>query len=112
MANKNTADIQGTSTSRFGDSVLQAYNTRARAKAIPNEDIFEIDGIVLGGMKKSVGSTIKTEAVKLAKAKKTFSDLSEKEKDSVYMSLNSIVDLSNNSTASNTQRSFFPEPAW
>jgi hypothetical protein len=100
---------------QFGDSVLRGYNTRAGAKkhaATEDEDIFEIDGVVLDGMERSVGSTIKTEAVKLAKAKKTFSNLSEEEKDSVFLCLSSIVDLSNNSTAPGTQRSFFPGSAW
>ncbi|CAO3697855.1 unnamed protein product [Rhizopus stolonifer] len=115
IANKNTINIQEASISQFGNSVLQGYNTRARTKkpaATEDEDIFEIDGVVLDGMEKSVGSTIKTEAVKLAKAKKTFSNLSEEEKDSVYLSLNSIVDLSNNSTGPGTQRSFFPGSTW
>ncbi|KAI8079360.1 hypothetical protein BDF21DRAFT_40032 [Thamnidium elegans] len=58
------------------------------------------------GMEKSDGFTIKIEAVKLAKAKKTFSSLSEEEKDSVYLS------LSNNSSAPGTQISFFPGSAW
>lgn len=100
---------------QFGDSVLRGYNTRAGAKkhaATEDEGIFEIDGVVLDGMERSVRSTIKTEAVKLAKAKKTFSNLSEEEKDSVFLCLSSIVDLSNNSTAPGTQRSFFPGSAW
>lgn len=100
---------------QFGDSVLRGYNTRAGAKkraATEDENIFEIDGVVLDGMERSVRSTIKTEAVKLAKAKKTFSNLSEEEKDSVFLCLSSIVDLSNNSTAPGTQRSFFPGSAW
>ncbi|RCH81194.1 hypothetical protein CU098_003616, partial [Rhizopus stolonifer] len=101
-ANQNAIDVQEASTSRFGDSVLQSYNTRARAEkpaVTEDEDVFEIDDAVLDGMEKSVESTIKSEAVKLARAKKTFSNLSEEEKDTVYLSLNSIVDLSNNNTA-------------
>ena len=56
-------------------------------------------------MEKNVGSTIKTEAVKLAKAKKTFSHSSD-------LGLNSIADLSNNSIAPGTQSSSFPGTAW
>lgn len=114
-ANQNAIDVQEASTSRFGDSVLQSYNTRARAEkpaVTEDEDVFEIDDAVLDGMEKSVESTIKSEAVKLARAKKTFSNLSEEEKDTVYLSLNSIVDLSNNNTAPGTQRSFFPGSTW
>ncbi|KAI9486175.1 MAG: hypothetical protein EXX96DRAFT_592960 [Benjaminiella poitrasii] len=102
---KVAIDVQEASTSQFDDSVLQGYNTRSRAKkpaAIEDENFFEIDGVILEGMEKSVGSTIKTEAVKLAK----------EEKYSAYLSLNSIVDLSNNSTAPGTQRSFFSGLAW
>ncbi|KAG0786761.1 hypothetical protein G6F22_007533 [Rhizopus arrhizus] len=115
IAKKNANNIQEASTLQFGDSVLRGYNTRAGAKkraATEDENIFEIDGVVLDGMERSVRSTIKTEAVKLAKAKKTFSNLSEEEKDSVFLCLSSIVDLSNNSTAPGTQRSFFPGSAW
>jgi hypothetical protein len=114
-SNQNAVDAQEAANSQLGESVLEGYNTRARAKqpaATEDEDVFEIDGVVLDGMEKSVGSTLKSEAVKLAKAKRTFSDLSEEAKDTVYLGLNSIVDLSNNSTAPGTQRSFFPGSSW
>ncbi|KAG0923546.1 hypothetical protein G6F28_013818 [Rhizopus arrhizus] len=65
IAKKNANNIQEASTLQFGDSVLRGYNTRAGAKkhaATEDEDIFEIDGVVLDGMERSVGSTIKTEA--------------------------------------------------
>ncbi|KAI9475676.1 MAG: hypothetical protein EXX96DRAFT_540259 [Benjaminiella poitrasii] len=104
---KVATDEQEASTSHLDDSVLQGYNTRSRAKkpaAIEDENFVEIDGVILEGMEKSVGSTIKTEA--------TFSNLSEEGKYSVYLSLNSIIDLSNNSTAPGTQRSFFSGLAW
>ncbi|KAG1461906.1 hypothetical protein G6F46_000676 [Rhizopus delemar] len=114
-SNQNAIDAQEAANSQLGESVLEGYNTRARAKqpaATEDEDIFEIDGVVLDGMEKSVGSTLKSEAAKSTKAERTFSDLSEEAKDTVYLGLNSIVDLSNNSTAPGTQRSSFPEPSW
>ncbi|KAI9269735.1 hypothetical protein EDC94DRAFT_380032 [Helicostylum pulchrum] len=67
---------------------------------------------MLDGMKKSVGSTLKSEAVKLTKAARTFSNLSGDAKDTVYLGLNSIIDLSNNHNAPDSQRSLFPGSSW
>lgn len=95
--------MQEATISQLGESVLEDFNTRARAKqpaATEDEDIFEIDGVGLDGVEKSVGSTLKSEAVKLSKAGRTFSNLSEEAKDSIAV-------LSNNSTAPSRQRSFF-----
>ncbi|KAI9015754.1 hypothetical protein CLU79DRAFT_342840 [Phycomyces nitens] len=110
-SNQNAVNMQEIANSQLVKSVLEGYNIRPRVKqptATEDKDIFETDSAVLDGMKKSVGLTVKSEAVKLAKAEKTFSELSDKAKDAVYPGLNLIVDLSNNTTASGTQRLFFP----
>ncbi|GAA5815533.1 hypothetical protein MFLAVUS_009045 [Mucor flavus] len=80
----------------LGDESLEVYNTRVRVEqpaTTNDEDVLEIDGVILDGMEKSVGSTLKSEAIKLAKAAGTFSNLSEEAKDTVYLGLNSIIDL-------------------
>ncbi|KAI7890871.1 uncharacterized protein EV154DRAFT_603009 [Mucor mucedo] len=75
------------------------------------DDVFEIDGITLG-TEKSVGSSLKSKAVHLAKNARTFTNLTDEAKNTVFLGLNSIVDLSNNSTDPDSQRSLFSETSW
>ncbi|KAG2211862.1 hypothetical protein INT47_004549 [Mucor saturninus] len=63
-------------------------------------------------MEKSVGSTLKSKAINLAKSARTFSNLTDEAKNTVFLGLNSIVNLSNNSTGPGSQRSLFPESSW
>ncbi|RCH80426.1 hypothetical protein CU097_003177, partial [Rhizopus azygosporus] len=46
------------------------YNTRSHRPENENDEVYEIDGMMLAGMKRSVGSVIKTEAIRRAKAAK------------------------------------------
>jgi hypothetical protein len=66
------------------------YNTRSH-------HVYEIDGMILTEMKRSVGSVIKTEAIRRAKAAKVYANLDNEQKNTVVLGLNSICDLSNNS---------------
>ncbi|KAG0738038.1 hypothetical protein G6F16_011760 [Rhizopus arrhizus] len=98
-------------------SVTQAdgYQTRSKSRqpnVIENKNVYEMDGIVLDGMTRSVGSIIKTEARKLAESAKTYTDLTGEAKNSVFLGFNSIVDLSNNSTDEGSQCSFFSNEEW
>lgn len=79
-SNQNPVDTQEAANAQLSESPLEGYNTRGRAKqpvATEDEGVFEIDGVVLDRMETCVGSTWKSEAVKLAKAERTFSDLSD-----------------------------------
>lgn len=114
-SDQNAFYLQEAASSQLGDGLLEVYNTRARVEqsaTTNDEDVLEIDGVILDGMEKSVGSTLKSEAIKLAKAAGTFSNLSEEAKDTVYLGLNSIIDLSNNRNAPDSQRSLFPGSSW
>lgn len=64
---------------------------------IENNEVNEIDGLILTDMEKSVGSVIKSEAIKKAKAARTFANLNQEEKNTVFLGMNSMCDLSNNS---------------
>ncbi|KAI7890861.1 uncharacterized protein EV154DRAFT_510422 [Mucor mucedo] len=77
-----------------------------------DEDVLEIDGITLNGMEKSVGSTLKSKAIHLAKTARAFSNLTGEAKNTVFLGLNSIVDLSNSYTGPDSQRSLFSESSW
>ncbi|KAG0752672.1 hypothetical protein G6F22_011122 [Rhizopus arrhizus] len=48
----------------------KSYNTRSQRTENENDEFYEIDGMMLTGMKRSAGSIIKTEAIKRAKAAK------------------------------------------
>lgn len=92
--------------------VTQAYGYQTRSKSrqltvIENENVYEMYSIALGDMTRSVGSIIKTEAIKLAKSGKTYTDLTGEAKNSVFLGFNSIVDLSNNSPDEDSMFIFF-----
>lgn len=92
--------------------VHKQYNTRSRQAQTENNEVNEIDGLILTDMEKSVGSVIKSEAIKKAKATRTFANLNQEEKNTVFLGLNSMCDLSNNSNSEHSQNALFNEKAW
>ncbi|ORE12221.1 hypothetical protein BCV71DRAFT_283266 [Rhizopus microsporus] len=82
------------------------YNTRSHRPENENDEVYEIDGMMLAGMKRSVGSVIKTEAIRRAKAAKVYANLDKEQKNIVILGLNSICDLSNNSDSKGSQKIF------
>jgi hypothetical protein len=93
-------------------SLYKHYHTRSRKKEKENDEIHEIDGIILTGMKRSVGTVIKTEAIRLSNAAKTYDNLDSNQRNIVFLGLNSMCDLSNNSDSKGSQKSLFTEKAW
>ncbi|KAI7861947.1 hypothetical protein BDF14DRAFT_1737405, partial [Spinellus fusiger] len=77
-----------------------------------NKEIFEIDGLMLQGLKKSAGSMIKQAAVNIVESTSSYTTLSSTQKKTVSLGLNSIVDLSDNSSNDGSQQSLFNEEAW
>ncbi|KAI7865872.1 hypothetical protein BDF14DRAFT_964381 [Spinellus fusiger] len=118
---RNALSMQEQANQDLQPSVTRADSYRTRSKSrqpiaikndIKNENVYEMDGIVLGGMTQSVGSIIKTEAKRMAKKAKTYTNLTGEAKNSVFLGFNSIVDLSNNSTDEDSQCSFFLNKEW
>ncbi|KAG2200539.1 hypothetical protein INT47_012325 [Mucor saturninus] len=92
--------------------VHKQYNTRSRQTEAKDDEVYEIDGLILTDMEKSAGSVIKSEAIKKAKAVKTFANLDQEEKNTVFLGLNSICDLSNNDNSKHSQKALFNKKAW
>lgn len=114
---QNAPSMQEQANRDLQPPVTQAdgYQTRSKSRqptVIENKNVYEMNGIVLDGMTRSVGSIIKTEAIKLAESAKTYTDLTGEAKNSVFLGFNSIVDLSNNSTDEGSQCSFFSNEEW
>ena len=80
-------------------NTYKRYNTRHHTRKKEDDEVLEIDGIILACMERSVGSIIKTEAIKLVKAAKVYANLDKDQKKIVILGLNSICDSSNNSDA-------------
>jgi hypothetical protein len=112
MSHQNALPMEEQANRGLQPPVTQAdgYQTRSKSRqptVTENKKVYEMDGIVLDGMTRSVGSIIKTEAIKLAEAAKTYTNLTGEAKNSVFLGFNSVVDLSNNSIDEDSQCSFF-----
>ncbi|KAI7867034.1 hypothetical protein BDF14DRAFT_1807795 [Spinellus fusiger] len=79
---------------------------KERDEVIVNE-IVEEDGVQVGGIHDSVGTTIKKEAVRLHS---DYYNLSLEQKDSVALGLNSVLDLTQEKYA--IQKKLFGEESW
>ncbi|KAI7867932.1 hypothetical protein BDF14DRAFT_612964 [Spinellus fusiger] len=103
---------QNINTLNEAQSVDRRYNNRSSTRYSEGEEVHEIDGIMLIGMRRSIGSVIKTEAIRLSNSARTYDDLDNDQKNIIFLGLNSMCDLSNNSDSRESQKSLFTENAW
>ncbi|KAG1135842.1 hypothetical protein G6F37_012457 [Rhizopus arrhizus] len=95
MSHQNALPMEEQANRGLQPPVTQAdgYQTRSKSRqptVTENKKVYEMDGIVLDGMTRSVGSIIKTEAIKLAEAAKTYTNLTGEAKNSVFLGFNSV----------------------